>query len=409
MQIEISDSPRPQIVILGGGFAGLSVAQDLADLEADVTVIDRNNHHLFQPLLYQVVTASLSPSEISYPIRSALRDQSNAHTIRAEVLGIDRKKNQVLIEDRKIPYDVLVVATGSKPKSDRGLKTVTDATQLRRQIMLAFEKAEIETDPVKQQTLMTFVIVGGGATGVELAGSMAELVREMRPGDFRRIHPGWRRIILVEAQDRVLPEFPPALSQKAHAQLTELGVEVRTRSRVFHWDEHAIFIGPERIAAQIFTWTTGVVASPAGKWLGAETDREGRVLVANNLMLPSCDEDQPIFVIGDTAAIRDENNKPLPSGIATSIQQGRHVAQSIRKLLKQQPDAFSPFQFQDQRHLVRIGKTNAVADLGSVQFTGLLGWCTWFLAHLSSLIGFKNRPLILMRWTFRSLMLRRGL
>src|SRR5947209_2273814 len=330
----ISTAVLPRVVIVGAGFGGLQAARALRDVPVQVTVIDRTNHHLFQPLLYQVATSVLSTNDISAPIREVFRKQQNTEVLMAEVTGVDVQEQRVLMHDRSVPYDYLILATGAHEsyfghddwkQFSFGLKSITQAVALREKLLLAFEKAELETDPEKRQALLTFVLVGAGPTGVELAGGIAELAHQSLAADFRHINPNLAHIILVEALPRILPAFPERLAKKAQATLTRIGVEVRTNAPVEGIDKDGVVIAGERLNAKTIIWTAGVAASPAGTWLGAETDRAGRVVVNPDLSVT----DHPnIFVIGDTSSAR-QNGKPLPGVAPVAMQEGRYVAALI--------------------------------------------------------------------------------
>ena len=324
---------KPRVVIVGAGFGGLRAARGLRNAPVDVTVIDRNNHHLFQPLLYQVATAGLSPADICAPIRSILKRQANTSVILAEVTGVDLQEQRVLMHDKAVPYDYLILATGARHSYfghddwepfAPGLKSIADATTLRRNILLAFEAAEVETDPVKRSALLTFVLVGAGPTGVEMAGAIAELAHKALTSDFRHIDPASARIILVEAGPRILATFPERLARKAHKDLNRLGVEVRTGVAVEGIDADGAVIAGQHLAAKTVIWTAGVAASLAGQWLGTETDRAGRVKVLPDLTIP---EHPNVFVIGDTATLLQEG-QPLPGVAPVAMQEGRYAASS---------------------------------------------------------------------------------
>ncbi len=407
-----SDTTQPRVVIVGAGFGGLQAARALGHAPVQVTVIDRRNHHLFQPLLYQVATADLSPADISMPIRAALRHQRNTEVLLAEVTGIDVEGRRVLMEDRTISYDYLIVATGAQHSyfghNDwapfaPGLKTTTDATAIRREILLAFEAAEMETNPEKRQALLTFVIVGGGPTGVELAGAIAGLARKSIVRDFRHINSATARIILVEADPRLLAAFPESLARKAQRELEHLGVEVRTGKAVEQVDADGVVIAGERVAAQTVIWAAGVRASLAGQWLGAETDRAGRVLVERDLTVLGHPE---IFVIGDTASLT-ERGKPLPGVAPVAMQQGRYVARTIRRRLAGSKER-TPFHYRDKGNLATVGRSFAIADLGMIKLSGFIAWVTWLIVHIFYLIGFRNRILVMIQWAWAYFTYQRG-
>lgn len=394
---------QPHVVIVGAGFGGLSAARALASAPADVTVIDQHNYHLFQPLLYQVATAGLSPPEIAAPIRSILAGQRNARVILGTVTGID-KSNRVVELDRggKINYDILIVATGARhsyfgnDKWERvapGLKNIDDAIDIRGRILLAFERAETTGDSKERQSLLTFVIVGGGPTGVELAGSIAELARKALAVDFRHIDPSSARVVLVEAGSRVLAGFPKDLSERAHFALEKIGVEVKF-GRVTECSHEGVLIGNTSISTRTIIWAAGVAASAAAKWLDVEEDPLGRVKIGAHLSLP---ENPEIFVIGDTALVLGENGKPIP-GIATAAkQQGKYVAAVIRDQLAGRPTR-SGFRYRHRGSLATIGRKYAVADFGFARLSGSLAWFLWGAVHILFLIGFRNRMAVLLDW-----------
>lgn len=405
-------SELPRVVIVGAGFGGLSAARALSNAPVQVTVIDRRNHHLFQPLLYQVATAELSPADISMPIRGILRGQRNAEVIMAEVTGVEPENKRVLMGENFIPYDYLVLATGAQhsyfghdewDQFAPGLKSIPDATAIRRRILLTFEKAEIESDPAQQQALLTFVVVGAGPTGVEMAGAIADLAHKSIVRDFRRISPKSARIILVEAGPRILATFPESLARKAQTELEHLGVEVRTGQAVEQVTECGVVIHGEAIPASTVVWAAGVKASPAGEWLSAEVDRAGRVIIERDLTLPG----QPdIFVIGDTASL-SERGKPLPGVAQVAMQQGRFVAETIRRRLKGET-ARKAFHYVDKGNLATVGRSFAIADLGLVKLSGFIAWVTWLVVHIFYLIGFRNRVIVMIQWAWAYLTYQRG-
>ena len=406
-------SRPPRIVIIGAGFGGLTAAAGLAKAEASVTVIDRRNYHLFQPLLYQVATAALSPADIATPIRAILRHQKNAEVLLAKVERIDKDRREVVLEDRRVPYDHLIVATGARhayfghdewERHAPGLKKIDDATELRRRILIAFEQAEIAMDEADRHRLLTFVVIGGGPTGVEMAGAIAELAKMALARDFRHIDPRQARIVLVEAGARILPSFPPKLSAKAERALTRLGVEVRTGAPVTNCDAEGVQLGEERIESACIVWGAGVAASPAAKWLGAEHDRAGRVMVGPDLTLPGHPE---IFVIGDTALALGPDGKPLPGVAPVAKQQGAYVAKLIRARLEGRPEP-KPFRYRNFGNLATIGRRAAVADFGWLRVSGRLAWVLWGLVHIYFLIGFRNRIAVLLDWLWAYITFQRG-
>jgi len=397
---------NPRVVIIGAGFGGLSAAKALADKPFDVTVIDRHNYHLFQPLLYQVATAALSPAEIAAPIRHILNRAQNINVMLGQVSGIDTAAHEVLAEGRRVPYDSLVIATGAQHAyfghdewgaHAPGLKTVDDATYIRRRVLLAFEKAESEPDPAERARLLNFIIVGGGPTGVEMAGAIAELSKRALAEDFRAIDPRAARIILVEAAPRLLTPFDPKLSEEAKKSLEGLGVEVRLGAPVTALDSAGVTIGQgeatQRIEARTVIWGAGVMASPAGVWLNAETDRVGRVKVSPDLSVPGHPD---IFVIGDTALIDDELGNPLPGVAPVAKQQGNYVAALL--VARQAGKTIAPFRYRDLGSLATIGRKRAVVQMGRFRLSGFLAWLLWCVAHIYYLIGFRNRFVVAISW-----------
>jgi NADH dehydrogenase len=406
-------SQRPlRVVIVGAGFAGLSAAIALDRTGFDVTVVDRHNYHLFQPLLYQVATAGLSPADIAAPIRGVLRDRKNTTVILAKVSGVDTRRNEVIAEGRRIPFDVLILATGAQhayfghdawAASAPGLKTIDDATYLRRRILLAFEKAETDPDPAERRRLLNFVVVGGGPTGVEMAGAIAELAKRALASDFRAIDPRLARIILIEAGARLLPSFDAALAEKARRSVEQLGVEVRLRTSVTGCDCGGVSLGEERIEARTIMWAAGVMASPAGEWLGAETDRAGRVKVNADLSVPGHPH---IFAIGDTACAPGRDGKPLPGIAPVAKQQGQHIARLLLARLRGR--SLPPFRYRDLGAMATIGRKRAVAQFGKVRLSGLAAWLVWSVAHIYFLIGFRNRLAVALSWGWSYVTFQRG-
>ncbi len=403
---------KPRVVIVGAGFGGLQAARALRDAPVQVTVIDRNNHHLFQPLLYQVATASLSPADICAPIRGVLSKQKNTEVLMGEVTGVDPRTQRVLMQDRSIPYDYLILATGAGDsyfghndwaQFAPGLKSVVQATSIRRKILLAFEMAERETDPEKRQALLTFVLVGAGPTGVEMAGAIGGLAHKTLASDFRHIDPKQARIVLVEALPRILLAFDEKLAKKAHKALNRLGVEVRTNSPVEAIDSEGVVIAGERIPAKTVIWTAGVAASPAGRWLGAEIDRAGRVKVDSDTSVPGHPN---VFVIGDTASFT-QDGKPLPGVAQVAIQQGHYVASVIadRVADKAHPQAFH---YVDKGSMATVGRYYGIVSVGKFRTAGVLGWFVWLLVHLMFLIGFRNRMVVLFQWVLFYTTFQRG-
>ena len=405
-------SERHRVVIIGGGFGGLSAARRLRHTPVDVTLIDRCNYHLFQPLLYQVATGALSPANIASPLRNILKKQKNTRVLLAEATEIDVANRRVILSDGVVEYDTLVIATGAShqyfghaewEKFAPGLKTVEDATDMRRRILLAFETAEREPDPEKVRALLTFVIVGGGPTGAELAGALGEIANDTLRRDFRKIDPSKARIILVEGADRVLPTYPVELSAAARRMLERLGVTVRTSALVTDIQEGAVTVREgersETIPTRTILWAAGVLGSPIGKMLigqaGAKLDRSGRILVEPDLSVPSHPE---IFVVGDLANFSHQTGAPLPGIAQPAIQEGRYVASAIEKRLRGQKIA--PFHYHDKGNLATIGRAAAVADLNGLKLSGLPAWLIWIFIHLLYIVEFQNRLLVFVQWAW---------
>lgn len=407
----MSASPRPHVVIIGGGFAGLYAARGLGRAPVRITLIDLQNHHLFQPLLYQVATAALNPSDIATPLRRVFRGQKNVTVLLGEATGVDPERRRLILADESIPYDYLVVATGAThsyfghgewEKHAPGLKRIDDALEIRRRVLLAFEAAEREVDPERQKAWLSFAIVGGGPTGVELAGALAEISRRTLAADFRHIHPEFARVMLLEAGPRILSAYPPELSEKAKRQLEKIGAEVHTKATVTGIDEEGISLGEERIAARTVIWAAGVQASPLARSLGAPLDRAGRVLVNPDLTVPGHPE---IFVAGDLASLQSRG-KPVPGVAPAAIQQGKHVARAIARRLR--GEATEPFHYFDKGTVATIGRAAAVADLPWVKVAGWLAWWLWVFVHIFFLIGFKNRAFVLAQWAWARFTTGRG-
>lgn len=403
---------RPRVVIVGAGFAGLSAAQGLSHAAVDVTVIDRQNHHLFQPLLYQVATAGLSPADIASPIRSILRAQDNAEVVLAEVTGVDLQGRAVVTANRRIRYDMLIVATGAShayfgrdewAAVAPGLKTLDDATALRHKILIAFEMAEAEPDADERRRLQTFVVVGGGPTGVEMAGAIAELAKRTMAADFRHIDPLKTRVVLVEGGQQLLAAFDPTLSEKARKALETIGVDVRLGRTVTGCDADGVSFTDSRIESRTIVWAAGVEASPAGRWLAAETDRAGRVKVASDLTLPGHPE---VFVIGDTAHTLRADGKSLPGIAPVAKQQGEYVARRIMARLG--GTSLPDFSYKDSGTMATIGRKSAVAHIGRLRLSGWLAWVIWCVAHVYFLIGFRNRFIVATSWMWNYLTFHRG-
>lgn len=415
------NSPH-QVVIIGGGFGGLYTAQALARVPVAVSLVDRRNFHLFQPLLYQVATGALSPGDIASPLRLVLRRQKNVRVLLAEATGIDPEGRRVLLADGELAYDTLVLAAGSRhhyfgnPQWEElapGLKTIEDATEMRRRILLAFEAAEREPEPERRRAWLTFIIVGAGPTGVELAGALGEIAHHTLREDFRTIDPTEAHIALVEVTDRVLPTYPPVLSAKAAASLERLGVRLRAGTTVIRVDGEGVTIRAgdgrqeEHIPARTVLWAAGVQASPLGRMLasttGAAIDRAGRLLVEPDLSVPGHPE---ILVIGDMAGLTHEG-RPIPGVAPVAMQQGRYIAELIRRRMRSAPPP-PPFRYRDPGNMATIGRGAAVADFGRVRLSGFVAWLTWLFIHLINLIEFENRMLVLVQWAWNYFTWNRG-
>jgi NADH dehydrogenase len=395
---------HPHVVIVGAGFGGLRAARALKRGDVRITVIDRRNYHLFQPLLYEVATAGLSPSDIAYPIRAALRRQKNTRVFLAEVVAIDTKRRKVILQDGEVEYDYLILATGAghsyfgHPHWEAhapGLKSIEDALEIRRRILLAFEMAEREANEERRRALLTFVIIGGGPTGVELAGAIAEIAYTVMAQDFRSIRPQDARIILVEAGTRILPIMPESLSLKAEAALKRLGVEIVKNSPVTSVSQGMVMAGTQTIRAGTVLWAAGVEPSPLARSLGVPLDDVGRVLVNPALSIPGHPE---VFVIGDLAAFVDETGKLLPGLAAVAVQQGRHAARNILRMCDGLPS--EPFHYVDLGTMATIGRAAAVVNFNWVMLSGFVAWVIWIFAHILLLIGFRNRFVVLFDWAW---------
>jgi NADH dehydrogenase len=399
----MSTGRKHRVVVIGGGFGGLSAVQHLNHPEIDVTVVDRRNHHLFQPLLYQVATTALSPSEIAWPIRSLIRHRPDVRTLLGNVVGIDRPGKSVILEDgARVPFDSLIIATGAThayfghedwEEHAPGLKTLEDATSIRRRLLMAYEDAERETDPQRQRELLTFVIIGGGATGVELAGAIIELARIALRDDFRAIDPRATRVLLIEMGPRLLPAFRETLSEYARRALEQLGVEVRLDTRVTAVGEGEVGTGEETLRAGTILWAAGVLASPAARWLGVEADRAGRIKVNPDLTVPGHPD---ILAVGDVVTIVAGNGKPVPGIGDAAKQEGRYAARLIKARLDGR--SLPPFRYKHLGDIATIGRSAAVIDFGFLQLTGWIGWWAWGLAHIYFLIGIKNRISVALSW-----------
>ncbi|TLY35665.1 MAG: NAD(P)/FAD-dependent oxidoreductase [Nitrospirae bacterium] len=403
---------QPHIVIVGAGFGGLRAARALKHADVRITVIDRRNYHLFQPLLYEVATAGLSPNDIAYPIRAVLRRQKNSRVFLAEVVAIDTKRRKVVLQDGEVEYDYLILATGAghsyfgHPEWEAyapGLKTIEDALEIRRRILLAFEMAERETDEERRRALLTYVIIGGGPTGVELAGAIAEIAYTVMVQDFRSIRPQDARIILVEAGPRILPFMPESLSLKAEGALKRLGVEIVKDSPVTSVRQGMVMAGTQTIHAGTVLWAAGVEPSPLARSLGVPLDDVGRVPVNPDLSIPGHPE---VFVIGDLAAFVDETGKLLPGLAAVAVQQGRHVARNILRMCNGLPS--EPFHYVDLGTMATIGRAAAVVNFNWIMLSGFLAWVIWIFVHILLLIGFRNRFVVLFDWAWSYLSFQRS-
>ncbi|HOY76846.1 MAG TPA: NAD(P)/FAD-dependent oxidoreductase [Hyphomonadaceae bacterium] len=411
---------RPRVVIVGAGFGGLSAAKALKHADVRVTLVDRRNHHLFQPLLYQVATAGLSPGQIATPIRTVLRDQKNAEVLLGTVTGVDTARRQVKLGEHEINYDYLVLATGARhsyfgrdewEQFAPGLKSLEDATELRKRILLAFERAELEEDAAARTRLLTFVVIGAGPTGVEMAGSIAELAHRALASDFRAIDPHAARVVLVEAGPRALSTFPEKLSAYTEKELGKLEVEMMANTKVVGIDATGVMLqGADGVVAALpsacVIWAAGVAASPVAKWLGVDGDRAGRVSVGPDLTVPGHPE---IFVIGDCALALGKDGKPVPGLAPVAKQQGEYVGALLKRLQKAPGAARAAFRYRDFGALATIGRKIAIADFGGgVQLRGFIGWLTWSVAHIYFLIGFRNRFSVALDWAWSYLTFERG-
>ena len=408
----MTSQQKPHVVILGGGFGGIRAARGLRHALVRVTLIDRANHHVFQPLLYQVATAALAPSDIASPIRWMLRRQRNVTVLLDEVRAVDADRRVVRLDGgREIAYDYLVVATGARhsyfghgewEEYAPGLKSLEDALEIRRRFLLAFELAEKSDDESEQRALQTFVLVGGGPTGVELAGVMPSIAHQAMRRDFRRIDTQKTRVVLLEGGPRVLPTFPESLSIRAHKDLEELGVEVRTNALVTRVEPDAVWVGDERIATRTVFWAAGNAASPIGKSLGSRHDRAGRVQVNPDLSIPERPE---VFVIGDLAIVT-QDGKPVPAVAPAAMQMGSAAARNIRRDLQREPRV--SFRYRNKGDLATIGRHKAIADFGKFHVTGRLAWWLWLFVHIMYLVGFRNRLSVLLQWAYAYVTYQRG-
>ncbi|HET9662242.1 MAG TPA: NAD(P)/FAD-dependent oxidoreductase [Thermomicrobiales bacterium] len=406
-------SNLPRVVVVGAGFGGLHAIQALKNAPVQITVVDRRNHHTFQPLLYQVATASLSPADIAQPIRSILRRQDNIHAVlMAEALSVDPKEQILHTDTGPIPYDYLVLATGSRhsyfghddwePEAP-GLKSLEDALEIRRRVLSAFEDAERTEDDVERDRLLTFVVIGGGPTGVELAGALGEISRHTLAREFDRIDPTWARIYLFEGGPRILATFPESLARKATTFLNQVGVQVRTDTLVTEVDADGVVAGGRRFRAATVLWAAGVAASPIGKSLGTALDRAGRIVVNPDLSVP---EYPNIFVVGDLAALAGPDGTNYPGVAQVAMQQGRRAGENIRRRLA--VELGEPFHYQDKGNLATIGRNRAIADIKGFRLAGFGAWLVWLCIHIFFLIGFQNRLRVALQWAWSYLRFDRG-
>ncbi len=408
----MTNQTTPRILIVGAGFGGLQAARRLARYPVQITVVDQRNYHTFQPLLYQVATAGISPGEIAAPVRQILRSDHNIEVLLGEVIGFDLEKRIAKLADLEIPYDYLIVAAGAshayfghdewEPMAP-GLKTIEDALEIRRRVLLAFELAERHAASGEGQIQLNFVVVGGGPTGVELAGTLAEIARHALANEFRSIDPKHSRILLVEGGPRVLPAYAEDLSRSAEKQLQRLGVEVKTSALVTGVEPSAVLIGNTRLPAAVILWAAGVAASPLGKSLGVPIDRAGRVLVNPDLSIPGHRE---VFVIGDLAALKDKDGKLLPGVAPVAMQQGADTARNIGRDLQGKPR--QDFHYVDKGSLATIGRAAAVAQMGKLHISGFIAWLAWLFVHVFFLIGFRNRLLVMIQWAWSYFTYERG-
>ena len=402
----------PRVVVVGAGFGGLNVVKGLLHERVQITIVDRKNHHTFQPLLYQVATAGLSPAEIAAPVRTIFRGDSNVVSLLEEVQGFDLDRRLVHTSEQDLPYDYLIVAAGAthayfghdewEPLAP-GLKTIEDALEIRRRVLLAFELAERQAVAGEGSEPLNFVVVGAGPTGVELAGTLAEITRHVLAHEFRSIDPSHARILLLEGGPRVLPAYPEDLSASAEEQLRHLGVDVRTNTMVTQVEPGAVRFGNTRMVAPVILWAAGVAASPLGKKLGVSCDRAGRVQVQPGLSIPGHPE---VFVIGDLATLKDENGRPLPGVAPVAMQEGTFVAKAIRRDLTGQPR--ENFKYWDKGSLATIGRAAAVAQFGKIHISGFIAWLAWLFIHIFFLIGFRNRLLVFIQWAWSYVTYERG-
>jgi len=408
----MTSNSTPRVVIVGAGFGGINAAQKLVGERVQITIIDRKNHHAFQPLLYQVATGGLSPAEIAAPVRAIFRGDTNVTVLLEEVTGFDTEQLLVKTCEQQIPYDFLIVAAGAthayfghdewQPLAP-GLKTIEDALEIRRRVLLAFELAERQTISGEGAAPLNFVVIGAGPTGVELAGTLAEICHHVLAHEFRSIDPSRARVLLLEGGPRVLPAYPEDLSRSAEEQLRRLGVEVRTNAMVTNIEPGAVHFGDTRIAAPVILWAAGVAASPLGKMLGAPLDRAGRVMVEPDLSIPGHPE---VFVVGDLASLKDKHGQMLPGLAPVAIQEGRYVAKAIQRTLQGKPR--EPFHYWDKGSLATIGRAAAVGQIGKLHISGFIAWLAWLFVHIYFLIGFRNRLLVMIQWAWSYVTYERG-
>lgn len=400
--------PLPRVVVIGAGFGGVAATLALRRAAADVTWIDRRNHHLFQPLLYQVATAALSPADIAAPVREIARHCPNVRVLMGEVVAIDRAERTVRTREQTIPYDYLVVATGSETsffgndawaQNADGLKDLDEAVTIRRKVLLALERAETAQTEAERRRLLTFVLIGAGPTGVEMAGAIADLAKHELTGDFPTVRPDLVSVVLIEAMDHVLPPFPKDLAAFAHRKLTEMGVDVRVGTKVERIDESGVVAGGERIEANVVIWSAGVKATPVGRWLGVETDRRGRVDVSPDLSVPG---DPHVFVIGDAACALGKDGSPLPGLAAVAKQQGTYVGRRIAAVVAKR-DPKARFRYRNWGVLATMGRASAVANFGRLRLRGFGAWLVWVAVHIWYLIAFRNRMRVLINWAWQYL------
>ncbi len=403
--------PPPRVVIVGGGFGGLNVARSLAQSPVSITLIDRRNHHLFQPLLYQVATAALNPSDIAIPIRRILRSQKNVEVLLAEAKSVDFAEKKLVLDEGSVNYDYLVIATGARhsyfgheewmPVAP-GLKSIGDALEIRRRVLSAFEQAEREADPQKREAWLTFVVVGAGPTGVELSGALCEIAQHALAADFRHINPAQARVILLEGSARVLPPYVPELSEKARKQLVRLGVDVRTGQTVTAIDAEGVDVGAARIATRTVLWAAGVMGSGFARAISVPVDRAGRVIVKDDLTIADHPE---VFAIGDVACLV-QGGVQVPGVAPAAVQAAQHTAANILRALR--GDAMLPFKYRNKGSLATVGRSAAVADFGRLKLSGPLAWFAWLVLHLMFLVGFRNRMIVLFQWSWSFISYDRG-